>query len=201
MNYAKILKKGILDENPTLVQVIGMCPILAVTTSVTNGVGMGLATTAVLTCSNVIISLIKKIIPDDIRIPAYVVVISSFVTIVEFLLKAYLPALNKSLGVFIPLIVVNCLILARAESFANKNSVGDSFFDGVGMGLGFTLALIIMSSIRELIGSGTLAGIIIIPESIPKISIMVKPPGAFFTLGFLIAGLNYFKLKKSKEVS
>jgi len=193
MNPLKIIKNGILDENPTLIQVVGMCPTLAVTTSVRNGVGMGLATTAVLTGSNVAIAMIRKFIPDKVRIPAYVVVISSFVTVIEFLLKAYAAGLNRSLGIFIPLIVVNCILLARAETFAGKNGALPSFFDGIGMGLGFTAALTAISTVRELLGNGTLLGFSILPENFPKTILMILPPGAFLTLGGLIALLNYIR--------
>ncbi|MDR2939114.1 MAG: electron transport complex subunit E [Clostridiales bacterium] len=193
MSFTKIIKNGMLDENPTFAQVIGMCPTLAVTTSATNGIGMGLSTTVVLIGSNVVISLIKKIVPDKVRIPAYVIVIASFVTIIEFLLKAFMPDLNKALGVFIPLIVVNCIILARAESYANKNTVIDSLFDGLGMGLGFTCALVAMGVIREILGNGSVFGLTILPEAFPRAIIMILPPGAFFTLGSLIALINYLR--------
>jgi electron transport complex protein RnfE len=198
MGALKILRNGILDENPTFVQVIGMCPTLAVTTAAINGIGMGLATTAVLACSNVVISLIRKLVPDDVRIPAYVVVIASFVTIVEFILKGFLPELNNALGLFIPLIVVNCIILARAEAFASKNTPVDAFFDGVGMGLGFTCALTLIGIVRELLGNGSVFGLGIMPEAFPRTVIMILPPGAFLTLGLLMAGLNYLKAKRSK---
>ena len=199
MNPLKILKNGIMDENPTFMQIVGMCPILAVTTSVTNGIGMGLATTAVLALSNVFISLIRKIVPDAVRIPAYVVVISSFVTLIQFVLEAYAPELNKSLGIFIPLIVVNCIILARAEAYASKNTVANSFFDGLGMGLGFTIALIIISSAREILGSGSLFGIEFMPEAVPRTILIILPPGAFLTLGAIIAFINYIKEKGAAE--
>lgn len=194
MNPLKIIKNGILDENPTFVQVIGMCPVLAVTTNASNGVGMGLSATAVLMCSNLVVSLIRKFVPDKVRIPAYVVVISSFVTIVEFLLKAYLPELNEALGIFIPLIVVNCIILARAEAYASKNPPLASLFDGLGMGLGFTIALIIVGAIRELLGNGTFFGMAS-PVDFPKTLLMILPPGAFITLGCLMALLNYIRAK------
>lgn len=193
MKLIDIIKNGIFKENPTFVQVIGMCPTLAVTTSATNGVGMGLTTTFVLACSNLVISIIRNIIPDKVRIPAFVVVIASFVTIIQFLLQAYLADLNRSLGIFIPLIVVNCIILARAEAFASKNTPVDSFFDGIGMGLGFTVALTIMGVIREIIGAGTVFGMTVLPEAFPKTFIMILPPGAFITLGSIMAFLNYMK--------
>lgn len=197
MSIFKIIKNGIIDENPTFVQVIGMCPTLAVTTSVENGLGMGLATTGVLVASNFVISLIRNVVPDKIRIPAYVVVIATFVTIIQFLLEGFLPALNDSLGVFIPLIVVNCIILARAESFANKNTPIDSLFDGVGMGLGFTLALMAIGAVREFLGAGSIFNFTILPESFPKTIIMLLPPGAFFTLGLLMALFNNIKRRRA----
>lgn len=197
MNPFKILKNGIIDENPTFVQVIGMCPTLAVTTTVENGIGMGLATTAVLTCSNLFISLIRKFVPDEVRIPCYIVVIASFVTIIQMLLKAFVPALNASLGVFIPLIVVNCLILARAEAYASKNNPIVSFLDGIGMGLGFTMALGMIGIVREILGNGSILGLTILPEAFPKTILMILPPGAFFTLAFLMVLVNLLKNKKS----
>lgn len=195
MNPVKIIKNGIIDENPTFVQVIGMCPTLAVTSSATNGVGMGLSTTAVLICSNFVISLIRKIIPDSVRIPCYIVVIASFVTIVQMLLKGFVPALNASLGVYIPLIVVNCLILARAEAYAGKNDPVSSLFDGIGMGLGFTLALTVLGTVREFLGNGSVFGIAILPETC-KTLLMILPPGAFITLAFLMVLVNLIKNKK-----
>lgn len=196
-NPVKIIKNGIIDENPTFMQVIGMCPTLAVTSSAINGVGMGVSTAVVLICANVVISLLRKIIPDKVRIPAFVVVIASFVTIVEFLLKAYMPALNDALGLYIPLIVVNCLILGRAEAYASKNSAIDSFFDGIGMGIGFTVALGVLGLVREFIGSGTAFGIQILPEAFPQTLMFIMAPGAFLTLGFLMAILNHVQNKKS----
>ncbi len=193
MNPLKILKNGIIDDNPTFVQVIGMCPTLAVTTSAINGIGMGLSTMAVLVCSNMAISLIRKCIPDQIRIPAYIVVIASFVTIVQMLLKAFLPDLNASLGLFIPLIVVNCIILARAEAFASKNGIIASMFDGIGMGLGFTVALGVIGVVRELLGSGQIFGLSILPEAFPQTIIMILAPGAFFTLAFLMMLIKKIK--------
>lgn len=190
MNIGKTIFNGIIPENPTFRLVLGMCPTLAVTTSAINGIGMGLSTTVVLIGSNVAISLLKKIIPDKIRIPAFVVVIAAFVTIVGMLLKAYLPALDQSLGLFIPLIVVNCIILARAEAFASKNSVLDSFADGLGMGLGFTLSLTIIASIRELLGAGSIFGMTVIGGAYEPAIMMILPPGAFLTLGLLLALLN-----------
>ena len=199
MNVLKVLKNGIIDENPTFIQVIGMCPTLAVTTSMENGIGMGLSTMAVLTCSNMVISLIRKFVPDEVRIPCFVVVIASFVTIIQMLLQAYLPDLNASLGVYIPLIVVNCIILARAEAFACKNGVVSSIFDGIGMGLGFTLALTLIGAVRELLGSGSILGMTILPEAFPKTILMILPPGAFFTLAFLIVVFNALRNKGKKD--
>ncbi len=196
MNIAKIFKNGLIDENPVFIQAIGMCPTLAVTTTGTDGVGMGLATTAVLLCSNFVISLIRKLVPDKVRIPCFIVVIASFVTIVQWLLEGFLPELNASLGIFIPLIVVNCIILARAESFASKNGPISSIADGIAMGLGFTIALGIIGSIREIIGSGAVFGTPILPEAIPQTLIMILPPGAFLTLGFLMALLKLLKERK-----
>lgn len=192
MNYIKILSNGIVKENPTFVLLLGMCPTLATTTSSINGLSMGLATMFVLVCSNVVISLIKSITPDMVRIPVFVVVIASFVTILQMCLKAYLPAINESLGLFIPLIVVNCLILGRAEAFACKNGPVESLFDGIGMGLGFTLGLTVLGMARELLGGGSLFGITLLPETY-NILLFVLPPGAFITLGFLIALVNKFK--------
>lgn len=175
-----------------------MCPTLAVTTSAINGVGMGLATTAVLVSSNVVISLIRKLIPAQVRIPAFVVVISTFVTVVGMLMEAFLPDLFVALGLFIPLIVVNCVILARAESFASKNGVGDSFLDGLGMGLGFTLALAVLGAVREIIGNGSIFDIAIFGESYQPALIMILPPGGFLALGLLLALYNSHQLKKAK---
>lgn len=196
-NPVKLIKNGIIDENPTFMQVIGMCPTLAVTSSAINGIGMGLAATAVLICSNIFVSLLRKIIPDTVRIPCFIVVIATFVTIIEFVLKAYVPSLYASLGLFIPLIVVNCLILARAEAFASKNGPVASAFDGIGMGLGFTIALGSMGLIREFIGSGTAFGITVLPEAFPRTLLFVMAPGAFFTLACMMAVLNNFKNKKA----
>lgn len=185
----EFLKTGIITQNPSLVLLLGMCPLLATSTSVANGLGMGLAATAVLICSNVVISLLRKIIPGQIRIAAYIVVIAGFVTIVDLLLAAFLPSLHASLGLFIPLIVVNCIILARAEAFASKNNVLDSALDGLTMGLGFTAALLVMSTIREVLGNGTFLGFHIFGESFPAATIMIMPAGGFLTLGFVIAAI------------
>lgn len=190
------LKAGILVDNPTFMQVLGMCPTLAVTTSAENAVGMGLATTAVLICSNTVISLLRKCIPSKIRIPAFVVIIASFVTMIDLLLQAYIPALHAQLGLFLPLIVVNCLILGRAEAYASKNKVIPSVFDGLGMGLGFTLALTAIGTVREILGAGSLFGFRIMPASYEPAIIMILAPGAFFTLAILMAILNAIKAKK-----
>ena len=190
------LKAGLIKDNPTFVQVLGMCPTLAVTTSVTNSIGMGLSTTAVLICSNFVISLLRKVIPSKIRIPAFIVIIASFVTIIEFLLKAYIPSLYSALGLFIPLIVVNCIILGRAEAYASKNSPIAAAFDGIGMGLGFTVSLTVIGCIREVLGTGTLMGYSVMPSFYTPATIMILAPGAFFTLGILMAILNTIKAKK-----
>lgn len=182
-----ILLNGIIKENPTFILVLGTCPTIAVTTQAFNGLGMGLCVTLVLMCSNIFISLLKKIIPDTVRIPCYIVVIATFVTIVQFLLQAFLPDLNKSLGVFIPLIVVNCIILGRAEMFANKNSVVDSAMDGIGMGLGCTLALTLVGTIREIVGSGTWMGITLTANMITPFGLLILAPGGFFVYGLMIA--------------
>ncbi|MBR0039408.1 MAG: electron transport complex subunit E [Lachnospiraceae bacterium] len=184
---------GIIPENPILVLMIGMCPTLAVTTSVSNAIGMGLSTTAVLVASNALISLVRGITPDRVRIPIYIVIVASFVTLVEFLIKAYFPALYESLGIYIPLIVVNCIIFGRAEAFAGKNNVINSIGDGIGMGLGFTLGIIIISAIRELIGSGSIYGFTFVPENY-RAALFVLPPGAFLVLAFLTAIQNKLRL-------
>lgn len=203
MNKLGILTKGIIKENPVLVLLLGTCPTLATTTSAINGLGMGVSTMVVLICSNIVISILKNVIPNKVRIPCYVVVIASFVTIVQLMLQAYLPALNKSLGLFIPLIVVNCIILGRAEMFASKNSVVDSALDGLGMGIGFTLALGMMGLIREFLGSGTAFGVSIYAgTSITPAGIFMLAPGGFFVFAILIAAINYFtkgKAIKKKE--
>lgn len=186
----RILTKGIIRENPTLVLLLGTCPFLATSTSALNGAGMGLSAMAVLVCSNIVISLLKNIIPDKVRIPCYIVVIAGFVTVVQFLLQAYLPDLNASLGLYIPLIVVNCIILGRAEMFASKNSVIDSALDGIGMGLGFTLALFVMGAIREFLGSGTVLGMEVTTDLITPMSIFILAPGGFFVFGVLTAIVN-----------
>ncbi len=206
MDIKKQLRDGLLTQNPVLVQLLGMCSTMAITTTLFNGIGMGLCVTIILICSNVVISLLRKVIPSKIRIAAYVVVIAGFVTIVDLLMQAYLPALSESLGIFIPLIVVNCIILGRAEAFASKNSVAASALDGVFQGLGYTIVLVIMCVVREFLGSGTFgggilgadgAGIRILPEQFPAM-MMILPVGGFLTLGVLIAVVQYF-LNKSKK--
>ena len=194
MNKAlKTLTNGILRENPTFALVLGMCPTLATTTSAINGMSMGLATTAVLICSNIVISLLKNLIPDKVRIPAFIVVIASFVTMVQLLVQAYLHAVYDALGLFIPLIVVNCIVLGRAEAFAAKNNVGLSALDGIGMGLGFTLALTILGAIRELLGTGKIFDFAVFPENYGML-VFVLAPGAFIALAYVMALVN--KLKK-----
>ena len=194
MNNFKVLMNGIVKENPTFVLLLGMCPTLGTTSSAINGMGMGLATMFVLICSNVVISSIKNLIPDMVRIPAFIVVIASFVTLLQMIMQAYVPALYATLGLFIPLIVVNCILLGRAEAFASKNGPVPSFFDGLGMGLGFTLALTILGGVRGFLGTGKLFGIAIMPEQYGML-IFVLAPGAFIALGYLIAIVN--KLKKA----
>ncbi|WP_195268626.1 electron transport complex subunit E [Eubacterium sp. 1001713B170207_170306_E7] len=190
MGNLKHFTNGLIKENPTFRLLLGMCPTLAVTTSAINGLGMGLATTVVLIGSNVVISALRKIIPDKIRIPAFVVIIASFVTIVGMLMKAYVPALDAALGIYIPLIVVNCIILGRAEAFAFSNPVLSSFADGAGMGLGFTLSLTVLGSIREIIGAGAIFGLSIFGSGYEPVLIFILPPGAFLTLGVGIAAIN-----------
>lgn len=202
MNKLGIVTKGIIKENPVLVLLLGTCPTLAVTTSAINGLGMGVSAMVVLICSNIVISLLKKVIPNTVRIPCYIVVIAGFVTVVQLMLKAYLPALDKSLGLFIPLIVVNCIILGRAEMFASKNSVLDSALDGLGMGIGFTLALGVMGLIREILGSGTAFGITLTANLITPMGIFMLAPGGFFIYAILIAAINWAskgKAIKKKE--
>lgn len=192
MSKLGLILNGIIKENPTFVLMLGMCPTLATTTSAMNGMMMGLATMAVLLFSNIIISCIKNITPDMVHIPVYIVVIATLVTIVQFVLAAYAPDVNKSLGLFIPLIVVNCIILGRAESFAGKNNPFDSALDGIGIGLGFTIGLTLLGIARELLGNGTIFGIGILPEEFSML-IFILPPGAFLTLGYIIAIINRFK--------
>lgn len=194
----KVFKTGIIDENPTFVQLLGMCPTLAVTTSLINAIGMGLSATFVLVCSNLVISLVRKLIPSKIRIASYIVIIAAFVSIIEMLLKAYLPSISGALGLFIPLIVVNCIILARAESFASKNSPIPSAVDGLGMGLGFTLGLSVLGTVREILGSGTILGIDIFHGLYEPAIMFILPPGAFIVLGTILGILNLAKAKKKE---
>jgi len=198
VNYLKTLTNGIIKENPVLVLVLGTCPTLAVSTSAINGVGMGIAATLVLICSNLAISALKKVIPDKVRIPAYIILIAGFVTIVQLLVKAYAPDIDKALGIFLPLIVVNCIILGRAEMFASKNNIAASVLDGLGMGIGFTLALLVMGSVREILGNGTIFGYELLGGKIEPMSIFMLAPGGFFVFGALIAAVN--KLTKGKGV-
>ena len=193
------LKSGVIDQNPTLVQVLGMCPTLATTTSVTNAIGMGMATMVVLAFSNLFISLLRKFIPKQVRIAAYIVIISGFVTAVEMLMKAYFDSLYQSLGVFISLIVVNCIILARAEAFASKNTPLPSFVDGIAMGLGFTAALTLLAAVREILGAGTIAGISIFGESFQPAQVFIMPAGAFISLGCIIALVQKLKGKNDEK--
>lgn len=192
MNHIKILTNGIIKENPTFVLLLGMCPTLATTTSAINGLSMGLATMFVLICSNIVISLIKNLTPDMVRIPVFIVVIASFVTILQMMMQAFVPSVYATLGLFIPLIVVNCIILGRAEAFACSHGPGESFFDGLGMGLGFSLGLTLLGAVRELLGAGSIFGLVLLPET-TNMLLFVLPPGAFITLGFLIAIVNKFK--------
>lgn len=203
--YIERLYNGVIKENPTLVLTLGMCPTLAVTTSAINGAGMGLASTVVLTLSNMMISLLRKFIPDRVRMPAYIVVVATFVTAVQFLMQGFVPSLYASLGIYIPLIVVNCIILGRAEAYASKNDPILSMFDGLGMGIGFTLALTILGAFREILGAGSVFGFSFIPENNPTsfepISIFVMAPGAFFVLAFIVAFMNKIKAKKKMPIN
>ena len=206
MNIGKMFKEGLLTKNPVLVQLLGMCSTLAITTSLFNGIGMGISVTIILICSNVLISALRKVIPSQIRIAAYIVIIAAFVTMVDLLLQAFIPDLSESLGVFIPLIVVNCIILGRAEAFASKNGVLASAVDGLCQGIGYTVALVAMCVVRELLGSGTFGGgllnggegYVIIPEGYPAMQ-MVMPVGGFLTLGFLIAGFQWLQKRMEKK--
>lgn len=211
-NKMKILTNGILNENPVLRLVLGTCPTLAVTTMASNGIGMGLAATFVLLCSNIVISALRKVIPDQVRIPCYITVIAGFVSVVQMIVKAFLPSLDTALGVYLPLIVVNCIILGRAEMFASKNSVVDSALDGIGMGIGFTLTLTVMGSIREILGSGTwmsgLDGLLsflpegfaiqVLPASVDPFTIMTSAPGGFFVFGVLMAAATWLTTRPKK---
>ena len=203
----KVFTNGLLNENPTFRLLLGMCPTLAITKAASSGLGMGLATTFVLVFSNLVVSLLRNIIPEKVRIPSYVVVIATFVTIIDLMIKAFLPALSSTLGIYIPLIVVNCIIFARAESFASKNPVLPSIADGLGMGLGFTLALVMLSSVREIIGTGCWFGIQIMPEGYQPMAIATSPSGGFLFLGLLLLAVNAFvqyterrKAEKEEEI-
>lgn len=195
MNNLKIIANGLIKENPTFVLLLGMCPTLATTTSLINGISMGLSTAFVLICSNIAISLIKNLTPDAVRIPVFVVVIASFVTVLQMCLAAFFPSINSSLGLYIPLIVVNCIILGRAEAFACKHGALDSMFDGIGVGLGFTLGLSLLGFFRELLGTGCVMGIRLLPETAGML-LFILPPGAFITLGYLIAVVNRLRAKQ-----
>ena len=199
MNFGKQLKEGLITQNAVLVQVLGMCSTMAITTSVMNGLGMGVSVLIILTLSNIFISLLRKIIPNEVRIACYIVVIAGFVTCVQLLLKAFLPEIDKSLGVFIPLIVVNCIILGRAEAFASKNTVGASAVDGICQGLGYTVVLVILCVVRELFGAGTLLGIQIMPESYTPAGLLILPVGGFLCLGTLIAAMQWALAKSAKK--
>jgi len=199
-NKLKTFTNGIIKENPVLVLVLGTCPTIATSTSVLNALGMGLAATFVLLGSNIVISLLRNIIPNKVRIPCFIVVIAGFVSVVQLLLQAYVQSLYQSLGIFLPLIVVNCIILGRAEMFASKNNVIDSALDGLGMGLGFTLALFCMATVREILGSGTWLGFQVLPESMAKMSIMTQAPGAFFCYGCLMAGCIWLEGKLDARI-
>lgn len=195
-----ILTNGIIKENPVLRLVLGTCPTLAVTTAAINGIGMGVAATIVLVCSNLVISLLRKFIPDKVRIPAFITIIAGFVSVVQMLVKAFAPSIDKSLGIFLPLIVVNCIILARAEMFASKNPVLPSVLDGLGMGIGFTATLTLMGAIRELLGAGTIFSLQLIPESVAPMVVFLLPPGGFFVFGILVAASNAVAKKQGKPI-
>ncbi len=196
MSVISEFTKGIYRENPTLRLVLGLCPTLAVTTAVVNGLGMGLATMLVLVSSNVIISLVRKLIPANIRIPVFIVIAATFVSIVEMLMQAYAPALHTALGIFVPLIVVNCIILGRAEAFASRNGVIAAAADGLGMGLGFTLSLTVISAVREVLGNGSIYGFPVFPDGFQPVLMMILPPGAFLTLGLLLGLSNWSDMRK-----
>ena len=195
----KVFSNGLLKENPSLRLVLGTCPTLAVTTLAVNGLGMGLAATFVLVCSNIAISALRKIIPDKVRLPAYITVIASFVTVLQMLVKAFVPALDSALGIFLPLIVVNCIILGRAEMFASKNSIGLSALDGLGMGLGFTGTLVVMGSVREVLGAGTLFGVQVMPAAVDPMTVFITPPGGFFVFGCLMALVIWIEIKTNNR--
>ena len=195
----KVFSNGLLKENPSLRLVLGTCPTLAVTTLAVNGLGMGLAATFVLVCSNIAISALRKIIPDKVRLPAYITVIATFVTVLQMLVKAFVPALDSALGIFLPLIVVNCIILGRAEMFASKNSIGLSALDGLGMGLGFTGTLVVMGCVREVLGAGTLFGIQVMPAAVDPMTVFITPPGGFFVFGCLMALVIWIEIKTNNR--
>ena len=195
----KVFSNGLLKENPSLRLVLGTCPTLAVTTLAVNGLGMGLAATFVLVCSNIAISALRKIIPDKVRLPAYITVIATFVTVLQMLVKAFVPALDSALGIFLPLIVVNCIILGRAEMFASKNSIGLSALDGLGMGLGFTGTLVVMGSVREVLGAGTLFGVQVMPAAVDPMTVFITPPGGFFVFGCLMALVIWIEIKTNNR--
>ena len=195
----KVFSNGLLKENPSLRLVLGTCPTLAVTTLAVNGLGMGLAATFVLVCSNIAISALRKIIPDKVRLPAYITVIATFVTVLQMLVKAFVPALDSALGIFLPLIVVNCIILGRAEMFACKNSIGLSALDGLGMGLGFTGTLVVMGSVREVLGAGTLFGVQVMPAAVDPMTVFITPPGGFFVFGCLMALVIWIEIKTNNR--
>lgn len=195
-----IVTNGLIKENPVLRLVLGTCPTLAVTTAVSNALGMGVAATAVLICSNIVISALRKVIPDKVHLPCYITIIATFVTIVQMVVKAFAPDLDTALGVYLPLIVVNCIILGRAEMFACKNTVVDSALDGVGMGIGFTLALTAMATVREILGSGSWLGFTIVPESIDRFTLMTSAPGGFFTFGLLMALVVWIETKTNNRI-
>jgi Na+-translocating ferredoxin:NAD+ oxidoreductase subunit E len=198
-NIAKEFLKGFWDENPTMRLVLGMCPTLATSTSVLNGLGMGIAATFVLVCSNVVISMLRKTIPDRLRIPCFIVVIAAFVTIVDLVLQGFVPALSKSLGVFVPLIVVNCIILGRAEAYAYKNGVFLSLIDGLGMGLGFTVTLGLLGTVREILGNGTFMNIPVTPATFSPAIVMILPPGAFISLGLFVGIMNWINIRTEQS--
>ncbi len=195
----KVFSNGLLKENPSLRLVLGTCPTLAVTTLAVNGLGMGLAATFVLVCSNIAISALRKIIPDKVRLPAYITVIATFVTVLQMLVKAFVPALDSALVIFLPLIVVNCIILGRAEMFASKNSIGLSALDGLGMGLGFTGTLVVMGSVREVLGAGTLFGVQVMPAAVDPMTVFITPPGGFFVFGCLMALVIWIEIKTNNR--
>ena len=199
MSLLNEFTKGLYKQNPVFKQALGLCPVLAVSNSIESGLGMGLAATFVLIMSNMIVSMLRKIVPPKIRIPIYIVVIATFVTIVDLSMAGFLPALHKSLGIFVPLIVVNCIILGRAEAFAGKNNVFRSLIDGLGMGIGFTFALVLLGTIRELLGNGTLMGVPVIGASFEPVLVMILPPGAFLTIGFVLAFFNWLENRKAQQ--